>query len=168
MSEFILTPPFAVVSDVSVSLIQVGDMAAPESLVICLGSWSSVDLFAHWTTEVGALLDRKRNCCCIVSGLVVLPDKVVPTAWWTFFAFDSEVRVQYQVLNTQEIGSSCAWNSPEDWWKNIPDYQRFSDDGDGMREISEWIVPIDRLASWHRQNSALGLLIRSVQDDPPE
>jgi len=164
MNEFILTPPFAVGS-VAVSLIQVGDMPAPESLVASLGDWSALDLLAHWDVEVGSMLERRRNRCCIVSGLTVVSGKLVPTEWWKMFAFDSEVRIQYQVLNTQETGGSRAWDSPENWWKNIPEYQRFFDDGEGAREISEWIVSIDSLAHWHRQCSALRQRIHSVQDE---
>ena len=167
MNDFILTPPFAVGS-VAVSLIQAGDMPAPESLLISLGYWSTLDLLAHWDTEIGGVLTQERNRCCIVTGLTVVSGRSVPTEWWKMFTFDSEAKIQCQVLNAQENGGSRKWDSPENWWKNIPEYQRFFDDGDGVREISEWVVSIESLEHWHRQCSALRQRIHSVQDEQTE
>jgi len=164
MNEFILTPPFTVGS-FAVALIQAGDMPAPESLVVSLADWSALDLLTHWEVEIGSILEKKRNRCCIVSGLTVLSGKFVPTEWWIMYTLGSEIKVQYQVLNTQETGDSREWKSPENWWIKIPEYQRFFDDGDGVREISEWIVSIDSLAHWHRQCSALRQRIHSVQEE---
>jgi hypothetical protein len=165
MNDFILTPPFAVGRDVAVSLIQAGDMPAPESMVVTLGEWSTLDLLAHWNAEVGAILDSQRDRCCIVSGLTVVAAKLVPTEWWKMFKLGSEVRIQYQVLNTQEAGSPGAWDAPENWWKNIPEYRRFFDDGDGVREVSEWVVSIDSLARWHHQCGVLRRRIQSVEEE---
>jgi hypothetical protein len=114
---FFITPPVVVARGFSVSGIQIGHMELPESLVVSMATWSALDLLRHWRRELGALISGERSKACIVTGLLVVGERVVPTEWWPARYVDGKVLFHYQVLSTVEPG--IPWNSPDTWWSQV-------------------------------------------------
>ena len=85
MMKFVLTPPIVTKPGIGVSVLQVGSMEFAEPLIITLADWFPADLLVHWRNELGELSAGRRDRCCIVSGLAIVSNKVVPSEWWKFF-----------------------------------------------------------------------------------
>jgi hypothetical protein len=148
--SFVLTPPVILENDLGFSVLQADDMDGAESLVITMAGWSALDLLKHWRYEIGECLALHRNRCCIVSGLAIKNRKVIPSEWWNLYVVGNKVKLQYQVLSTE---NPYNWENSATWWKHISMYKLNS--GDTEQRVSEWTVAMNDLSIWCKQCDTL-------------
>ena len=153
LMSFVLTPPLVKADGFGYSVIQVGHMELPESLVIRMTSWSAVELIRHWRNEVGQLLAGQRKKGCLVCGLKLRKNGVVvPSGWWNLYRAGGQVLFQYQVLRTSETRKRSEWALPREWWRKVSEYSAWADCADGVhRKVSEWSEPVANLFEWCQQ-----------------
>jgi hypothetical protein len=145
--SFTLTPPLTLDNKTCFSVIKIGDMEFPESLILDMGEFNCAEILGLWKHEINEVVHGRRNKFGIISGIAKdLTGVPMPTEWWVGHRTNDTVVFHYQALSHQG-NESLDWSNPLGWWQNIIE-NHFGGKDNIFEGVSFWTCSLDALENW--------------------